>query len=205
MRSYLYLERKNVPSPAGPDEWKNFIIFTLLAGTPAGVEVAKVYRDQLKTRVEQGIPGMPDERHRLLWVQNRVQFKTDLLEVLERDYYANVVIDELNYVYWDEMEPSNPLWSLAKRQIMHPLAGTAERRINFLLKMAREFHVDGVINPAHWGCRQSGGARSLFKDAFQEVGIPILHLDVDCVDERNYSKAQVLTRLEAFMELLAQP
>ncbi|MFX0026834.1 MAG: hypothetical protein ACFE8M_10495 [Candidatus Hermodarchaeota archaeon] len=29
-----------------------------------------------------------------------------------------------------------------------------------------------------------------------------MHLDVDCVDERNYSHGQILTRLEAFMEML---
>jgi benzoyl-CoA reductase/2-hydroxyglutaryl-CoA dehydratase subunit BcrC/BadD/HgdB len=34
------------------------------------------------------------------------------------------------------------------------------------------------------------------------MNIPLLHLDVDCVDERNYARGQILTRLEAFMELL---
>ncbi|MEX2682717.1 MAG: hypothetical protein Q6373_014035 [Candidatus Sigynarchaeota archaeon] len=34
------------------------------------------------------------------------------------------------------------------------------------------------------------------------MNIPLVHLDVDCVDERNYARGRVLTRLEAFMELL---
>jgi len=68
--------------------------------------------------------------------------------------------------------------------------------------LAKEYSVNGAINPAHWGCRQSGGARVLFKEALQKVGVPLIHLDVDCVDERNYSHGQILTRLEAFMEML---
>jgi benzoyl-CoA reductase/2-hydroxyglutaryl-CoA dehydratase subunit BcrC/BadD/HgdB len=34
------------------------------------------------------------------------------------------------------------------------------------------------------------------------VNVPVIHLDVDCVDERNFSEGQLLTRLEAFMEML---
>jgi benzoyl-CoA reductase/2-hydroxyglutaryl-CoA dehydratase subunit BcrC/BadD/HgdB len=193
---------KQVPSPANSDDWKNFVINVLLNGTPEGVNVARTYRDELQKRVEDGIAGVPGEQHRLLWVQNRMQFKTDLIEILEKQYTANVVIDELNYVYWDPLDESDPLRSLATRQIRHPLVGPVDRRLRYLVQMAREFKVDGVINPSHWGCRQSAGVRGLFKDAFQAIGIPLIHLDVDCVDERNYARNQVLTRLEAFMELL---
>lgn len=193
---------KQVPSPANSDDWKNFVIYVLLSGTPEGVNVARTYRDELQKRVDNGVEGVPGEEHRLLWVQNRLQFKTDLIEVLEKQYRANIVIDELNYVYWDALDESAPLRSLATRQIRHPLIGPVERRLKYLVQMAREFKVDGVINPSHWGCRQSAGVRGLFKDAFQEIGIPLIHLDVDCVDERNYAPGQMLTRLEAFMELL---
>jgi benzoyl-CoA reductase/2-hydroxyglutaryl-CoA dehydratase subunit BcrC/BadD/HgdB len=43
----------------------------------------------------------------------------------------------------------------------------------------------------------------LFKDALQKIDIPLIHLDVDCVDERNYTQGQIMTRLEAFLEMLA--
>nr|MDO8114888.1 2-hydroxyacyl-CoA dehydratase family protein [Candidatus Sigynarchaeota archaeon] len=193
---------KHVPSPANSDDWKNFVIYALLSGSKEGVAVAKTYRDELKRRLDAGVVGVPGEKHRLLWVQNRLQFKTDLIDVLEKQYKANVVIDELNYVYWTPMDEADPLRSLATRQIRHPLIGPVERRLHYLTQMAGEFKVDGVINPSHWGCRQSAGVRGLFKDAFQAIGIPLIHLDVDCVDERNYARGQLLTRLEAFMELL---
>jgi benzoyl-CoA reductase/2-hydroxyglutaryl-CoA dehydratase subunit BcrC/BadD/HgdB len=100
------------------------------------------------------------------------------------------------------MDAQDTLRSLAIRQITHPLVGPVKRRLDMLAQLAREFKVDGAINPAHTGCRQSSGARALFKDSLNSVGVPLIHLDVDCVDERNYSEGQVLSRLEAFMEML---
>ncbi len=100
------------------------------------------------------------------------------------------------------MDENDPLRSLAKRMITHPLVGPAERRIKILMQLAKDYKIDGAINPAHLGCRQSSGARALMKDSLQKIGIPLIDLDVDCVDERNFSQGQILTRLEAFMELL---
>jgi len=193
---------KHVPSPSNSNDLKNFIIFVLLSGMKEGVEVAKAFRDEFQYRIDNGISGLPEEKHRLLWIQNRIQFKTDLIEAIEENYGANIVIDELNHVWWDPLDENDPLRSLANRMITHPIVGPVERRLKTLVHLAQEYKIDGAINPAHWGCRQSGGARVLFKDALQKVGVPLIHLDVDCVDERNYSHGQILTRLEAFMEML---
>jgi len=123
--------------------------------------------------------------------------------MLEDRFKANVVIDELNHIYWDPLdEDEDPLMALARRQVNHPLVGPAERRLETLVELARDYRVDGAINPAHWGCRQSSGVRLLFNNALQTIGVPVLHLDVDCVDARNFSEGQIITRLEAFMEML---
>ncbi|MFX1354980.1 MAG: 2-hydroxyacyl-CoA dehydratase, partial [Promethearchaeota archaeon] len=188
--------------PSKSKDLKNFIMFILLLGTKEGVEVAKLYRNEFQDRVENKLYGLPNEKYRLLWIQNRIQFKTDLIDILEESYGANIVIDELNHIWWDPLDESDPLKSLAYRMITHPLVGPVERRLKVLAQLAKDFKIHGAINPAHWGCRQSSGARVLFKEALQKVGIPLIHLDVDCVDERNFSHGQILTRLEAFMEML---
>lgn len=193
---------KQTPSPANSNDLKNFIMYVLLNGTQAGVEVAKTYRDEFKQKIENGVPGLPNEQYRLLWIQNRIQFKNNLLDMLEKKFGANMVIDELNFIWWKKMDEDDPLRSLALRNASHPLLGPVERRIEILLKLAKEYKVNGAVNPVHWGCRQSGGAKVLFKEALQEIGVPVINLDVDCVDDRNYSEAQLWTRLEAFMEML---
>lgn len=194
---------KNVPCPATSDDLKNFIIYVLLGGSEAVIEVSRTYRDEFRHRVGNNIPGLPGEKFRLLWIQNRIQFPNNLIKMLEDRFKANIVIDELNHLYWDPLdEDEDPLMALARRQVSHPLVGPAERRLETLVELARDYRVDGAINPAHWGCRQSSGARLLFNNALQTVGVPVLHLDVDCVDERNFSEGQIITRLEAFMEML---
>ena len=194
---------KRIPCPANSNDLKNFIIFVLLQGTEEGVEVAKLFRDEFKYRVENGLGGLHEEKFRLMWIQNRIQFKTDILNILEEKYGVNIVIDELNHIWWEPMDESQPLRSLAKRMITHPIIGPVERRLEVLTQLAQEYKIDGAVNPAHLGCRQTAGARVLFKDALQKIDIPLIHLDVDCVDERNYTQGQIMTRLEAFLEMLA--
>ena len=54
-------------------------------------------------------------------------------------------------------------------------------------------------------CRQGTGARGLIEKGLNDVGVPVLNLEVDCVDERNFSVGQLSTRLQAFVELLQAP
>ena len=52
--------------------------------------------------------------------------------------------------------------------ITHPLVGPVERRLKVLTELAKDYKIHGAINPSHWGCRQSGGVRVLFKEAFSQ-------------------------------------
>ncbi|MEJ5187176.1 MAG: 2-hydroxyacyl-CoA dehydratase family protein, partial [Candidatus Geothermincolales bacterium] len=54
------------------------------------------------------------------------------------------------------------------------------------------------------GCRQSCGAAQSIRRRFQEKGIPVLIIEGDCVDDREYQEGQILTRLEAFLESLRE-
>jgi benzoyl-CoA reductase/2-hydroxyglutaryl-CoA dehydratase subunit BcrC/BadD/HgdB len=45
--------------------------------------------------------------------------------------------------------------------------------------------------------------RGLITESLRELDVPVLNLEVDCVDARNVAESQVRTRLEAFMEMLS--
>jgi benzoyl-CoA reductase/2-hydroxyglutaryl-CoA dehydratase subunit BcrC/BadD/HgdB len=68
--------------------------------------------------------------------------------------------------------------------------------------LAREYKLDGAINPCHWGCRQGTGVRGLTTKGLKDVNVPVLNLEIDCVDSRNLAQGQIETRLEAFVEML---
>jgi benzoyl-CoA reductase/2-hydroxyglutaryl-CoA dehydratase subunit BcrC/BadD/HgdB len=199
----VYQLAQNVPSPTDGRLLINLgIIMPLFIGTDSAIEIAQAYKDEFTARIDNGIQGVPDEKLRLLWIQNRIQFKNPLVELLEKEYQANIVSDELNDIYWDPIDPDDPYTGLARRSIALPLNGNIQRRIQHLQKLARAYKLDGAINPCHWGCRQGTGARGMISDGLKEINVPVLNLEVDCVDTRNFAEGQLRTRIEAFMEML---
>lgn len=199
----VYQLAQNVPSPTDGRLLTNFgLVMPLFCGTEAAVEIAQAYKDEFTARVDNGISGVPDEKLRLLWIQNRIQFNNPLVELLEKEYRANIVSDELNDIFWDPIDPQDPYPGMARRAIAIPLNGSIQRRIGHLQKLARAYSLDGAINPCNWGCRQGTGARGLISDGLKEIGVPVLNLEVDCVDKRNFAEGQLRTRVEAFIEML---
>jgi len=200
----VYRLARRVPSPNNGRLLNNFgIVMPLFFGTEAAVDIARAYRREFAERIESGQPGVPGEQLRLLWIQNRIQFKNPVVEMLEKDYRANIVADELNSVTWGPIDPGDPLRGMARRSISIPFNGEVNRRIRHLQQMAKDFRLHGAINPCHWGCRQGTGARGLIAAGLKEIGVPVLNLEVDCVDTRNFAEGQLRTRLEAFLEMLA--
>ena len=199
----VYQLAQKVPSPTDGRLLANFgLVMPLFLGTAEAVEIAQAFKDEFMLRIDNGIPGVPDEKLRLLWIQNRVQFNNPLVEMLEKEHQANIVSDELNDIYWDAIDPDDPYTGLARRAIAIPLNGHIHGRIKHLQKLARAYKLDGAINPCHWGCRQGTGARGLISDGLKEIGVPVLNLEVDCVDKRNFAEGQMRTRIEAFVEML---
>ncbi|MFH1530274.1 MAG: 2-hydroxyacyl-CoA dehydratase family protein [Pseudomonadota bacterium] len=200
----VYTLAANVPSPTSSRELKDFgIVMPLILGRPEAIEVAEVYRDTFQRRVAAGTGnGVAEERVRLLWIQNRIQFKEPLVRELEEDLGAIIVVDELNNVTWDPIDPRDPLPGIARRMITNSFNGPIEARLKKLQDLARKYKVHGAINPCNWGCRQGAGARGMMRKGLGDVGVPVLNLEVDCVDPRSFSEGQLRTRLEAFVEML---
>jgi benzoyl-CoA reductase/2-hydroxyglutaryl-CoA dehydratase subunit BcrC/BadD/HgdB len=199
----VYAYARTVPSPARRRDMINFgILIPLLFGTDAAVRVAEAYRDEFARKVKAGVAGIRGEQLRLLWIQNRIQFRNPVDEWLEEQFRAAIVIDELNDIDWEPIDPDDPYVGLARRALSIPLTSTAATRVRNLQRLAKLYHVDGAVNPCHWGCRQGTGIRGLVEMGLKEVGVPVLNLEVDCVDERNFAAGQVRTRIEAFMEML---
>jgi benzoyl-CoA reductase/2-hydroxyglutaryl-CoA dehydratase subunit BcrC/BadD/HgdB len=196
-----------IPSPARRRDMVNLgITLPLMSGTATGPRIADAYRDELTAKLAARIAarngGGKREPVRLLWLQNRIQFRNNLEQVLDEEFGAVVVADELNDVTWDAVDPDDPYEGIARRALTFPLMLSPQHRVDHLATMVRRYDIDGVINPCHWGCRQGTGTRGMIQDGLRAHGVPVLNLEVDCVDQRNYSEGQLRTRLEAFVEML---
>jgi benzoyl-CoA reductase/2-hydroxyglutaryl-CoA dehydratase subunit BcrC/BadD/HgdB len=101
---------------------------------------------------------------------------------------------------------SDPLRNIAKYyavdRISCPrIAGDYPRRAKFIIDMAGEFNVNGVIGSRLTSCEPSNGEHSMLKSDLKAAGIPFLSV------EREYMpafKGQLRTRIQAFLETIGR-
>lgn len=182
----------------------NYILpFHVLSGTEKAITLYRHMYRELKRYLEaqQGKNNKNNSLKRILWLHLKPYYKSEIFEILKKENCI-VSFEEINYVYWPELDPLKPFESLAKKMLSHFLGGSIKNRINMILDLVRDYKIDGVILFSHWGCRQSNGGARIIKDNLKKLGIPTLVIDGDCVDRNNSSHGQIKTRMQGFLEIL---
>jgi benzoyl-CoA reductase/2-hydroxyglutaryl-CoA dehydratase subunit BcrC/BadD/HgdB len=196
--------RKLSPCPLSGEDATSYMMDMQFfgAGSRAGVDFYKALYAEVKKNADKSSGPVVKERFRLLWLHYiRPYYPNEIISYLEANG-ASVVFNEATHVYWEPLDPENPFISLAAKVLSIPNGGPLERRAELALKLAAEYDVDGVIHFSHWGCRQSCGGEYVIRDMMRKKDIPMLILDGDGTDSRNYSKEQTKLRMEAFLEML---
>lgn len=204
-----YLEvmrlRRHRPAPwRGSEALSYASVFFMSFGSPGGVRIYDALRRALAARVAGGRFAVPRERWRLLWLHFRPFYPGKLMPFLELEHGAVIAAEDMSHLWWEQLDPGRPWESLARKMTSHFMWGPVERRLEVMLRLARDYAVDGIVHYSHWGCRQSTGAVSILRQAAVGAGIPFLNLDGDCIDPRNGREEQARTRLEAFLESLPE-
>jgi benzoyl-CoA reductase/2-hydroxyglutaryl-CoA dehydratase subunit BcrC/BadD/HgdB len=191
--------RKAIPSPwHGREAFEFTFLAYLMWGTERLIEIYRELIAELEARIGEPTDG---ERLRILWLHAMPYHRTNLFDLFE-ERGARVVCDELSMVYWEPTDERMPLRSMAERMLCHPSHGSIMTRARLACRLAQEYQVDGALHFNHWGCRQGCGGVRVIKDALAEVGVPMLSLDGDGTDDRNYAPGQEKTRVEAFLEMV---
>ena len=74
-----------------------------------------------------------------------------------------------------------------------------------VLEMIRLYDVDGFVMHSNRSCKPySFGQLDIMKIVREKTGIPVLMLEADMLDPRNFSLSQADTRIDAFMEIIKQ-
>ena len=129
-------------------------------------------------------------------------YQEDLREMLNFSDRCQIIACDMNYDEFCSMDPEQPYRSMAKRLVYNSFNGSADRRIERSLEMARQLEVDGVIYFCHWGCKQTQAAAQHTLSLLEAEGVPTLILDGDGCDSANTMGGQIRTRMEAFLEML---
>ncbi len=204
-RAYLaevYELRKHAPAPVTGSQ---FVGFSLVYpwGTKVGVSIAESLREDVAGRVAGNVAAIPGgERHRLMWIHLRPVFETDIMAYLEQEMRAVIVVDLMGEAWWPELDARDPFRALALKILSNPELQPMDWKTARLKKIAKEYRIDGAVHFLQRGCRWNYGQTALYREAIASLGLPFLALDGDAVDRRATPHGQILTRLEAFLELL---
>lgn len=140
---------------------------------------------------------------RFLWMHLSPYYDNVLNEIFSKDSPHTVVACELCWDWLDwRIDVRRGFKSIAEKLLLNPSLNDARRRAEFAAKLAKDFRVNGVIHFNQFGCKQSSGSIELVKGIFDELKIPFLSLDGDCVDHTSSASEQFKTRVQAFLEMI---
>ena len=200
--------RKVVPTPFHSQGFLQLLsVDYLLAGRPEATAYLETLRQELVDMVQQGKGAVPHERFRLMSLFIPPMYLMGFLERISQERGV-VSVTEPFFTYWGEgrLDPARPLESVAKKSYMIPevqmYGPLDERQLTRVTTLAEEYKVDGAIYYADVGCRHTCAAIKIFKDALNDVDVPMLTLDCDVVDPTITSQEEVAEKLERFFELL---
>ena len=177
------------------DEMYEVFANHVLLGTP---EV-----ERFALQLEKDIAAaQPSRGIRILWMHVIPYYQSDLRTMFNFSDRCQIVACDMNYDEYCRMDPEKPYESMARRLVYNAFNGPAQRRIERSLEMCRELEADGVVYFCHWGCKQTLASAQVARKTLEDAGYPTLILDGDGCDAGNMSNGQILTRMEAFLEML---
>ncbi|MCX7846484.1 MAG: 2-hydroxyacyl-CoA dehydratase [bacterium] len=179
-------------------------IFSQLWGKAEMVQLQKTLYEELLERKEdiEHEVGIHDT-HRLLWLHLPPFYGTRLLDFIELTCNAPIVFEEVNFVGWDALDPNDPYRSLARKLLTVGFLDP-QLRVKHICDDAHNAHLNGCILYNHMFGRCSMADSSFIKhlrEELQALGIPLLVLDGDCLDETT-DPCSTFTKVSAFVEAL---
>ncbi|MHA1734375.1 MAG: 2-hydroxyacyl-CoA dehydratase [Promethearchaeota archaeon] len=157
-------------------------------------------------------PWEGEERIRSVWPYMSVFFDVSLYEWMDRKLGMSNVCDAFNYFFFDPIDAERAtvdeiFEGLAKQSMEYPMTRQSESFCdNFLddaVFLSRKFKADCAIFSAHIGCKQSVSLIQMIRDVLKdELGIPMLTIELDIGDKRMTSAEAIKKRLTEFYQTL---
>lgn len=187
-------------SPKAPvslaEELGNVMTIQWHRGSQWALDAARMFRDEVKQRAEQGVAVCPNERIRLMWgwlgLWQNIGFYRAYEQshgaVFVRSIYMSIAID--GYTRYGTRDPLRALaarYAGISTELTTPPADT-----EWAVHEAREYRCHGaVILPSD---------TKFMVRALENAGIPTMVIPVDPVDGRTWDEARVRDMMHDFLE-----
>jgi len=206
--------RVAVPSPMpAQDHFSIMVAGHYYCGTEMAVNFYKQLYEEVKYKVENGLGVIPEEKYRLLYGGGLPPWHTLWIFNYFESFGAVFVIENV-YRGYDPVEvPSHvrdPIKYLAWRAFLRFTQRHEEAKKNSghqvverLLKLIRDYKIDGVVFHACRSCRATTVGQIHMKNLLgRYTDVPMMQLVSDMVDLRDYSEAQWKAQIGAFIDAL---
>jgi len=197
--------RRAKPCPMGVTD-SSAAMFPIVAsaGTQEAMEYYERLLNEVSGRVKEGVGALQEEKFRLLLSGIPYWHHLRMFNYLEEKYGA-VFVHELYTATWGlaSLNPSKPFESLAYKTLLNPTNMPISWGEKWISGLVKDFGVDGIVLLSSRSCKATSiGNLTIQKVLRDEYGIPSVVLEADHTDDRAYSEAEVIARLDAFMEML---
>ena len=202
--------RKAIPSPMESRRaWQLNWLSWVYAGTQEGIDWLTAVRDDLKKRVAEKIGVVKEEKFRLMDLfMAPMHCNLRILNWMQEQ--GVVMVNEALIFTWGkedvEMDPSQPLISLAHKLYNGPLLGTLmgpiENGIEYIVRDAIDYNIDGAVFWQTNACRQSGVIHAWKEALSEKAGVPTAVIEMDLIDTTIATYDQIKEKLEEFFETL---
>ena len=78
-----------------------------------------------------------------------------------------------------------------------------EARAQEMVRLVEDYRVDGVVMHHNRSCKPYSGVQPVLARLLAERGIPVLMVEADMADPRQYGEENTRNRVEAFLEQLS--
>jgi len=209
-----YQLRKAVPCPMPTEDALNAMVpGFFMMGTQEAYDFYRELYDEIKHRVDNRIGVIPDEKYRLLWALSLPPW----YGLVIFNYFETLgAVFPIEVVYHPplpfEMPASvtDPLERMARRfydGFTHwyekAQGHTGNPWVEWFLELIQEYKLDGVVFHQAMTCRTIHcGQLHQINVLKEHSDIPVLMLEGDIIDARNYNEANTHAKIDTFIEIL---
>jgi len=205
----IYSYRKLKPSPLGfNDTFAQIFPLVLLPGIDAGIKYYEKVLAEVKKLAAEKKGVIPNEEYRILFegipFWHKLKFLYDLANL-----NAVVVYEPYTYAFGPRkplgLSVEESIRAFARLWLQQPYYYNLDNRIPYFEKVIEEYKIDGVILHNNMSCRPNSTGLIDLKNAIQrDMGIPVLIINSDMNDPRQYADEIMRNRYESFIELIKQ-
>jgi benzoyl-CoA reductase/2-hydroxyglutaryl-CoA dehydratase subunit BcrC/BadD/HgdB len=165
----------------------------------SGTETEKHYADLFLSDM---MRAPVSDRLRVNWVHVYPFMQPSLRKYLNFSPEIFLAANDLSCDGFRVVDSDDPFRGMAQRMVYSIFNGPAQDRADYNVHLAKKTDADGVVIFSHWGCRVTIGAAGLIRDALDDADIPAIILDGDGCNPGSTPDGQILTRTQAFTEML---